>query len=96
MKTMTITIDTGNDAFKGSRSAEIARILRDYADRLVQWGNIENTQLYDINGNNVGEVVFAAECQCGSCEQIFKKRELVDGKCPHCGSGNWVNGMIDS
>lgn len=32
--------------------------------------------------------------QCGSCEQVF--HELTESReCPHCGSGNWVEGYID-
>lgn len=31
--------------------------------------------------------------QCGSCEQYFDEPE--DGQCPHCGSGNYVQGCID-
>jgi rubrerythrin len=31
--------------------------------------------------------------QCGSCEQHFDEPE--DGSCPHCGSGNFVEGCID-
>jgi len=31
--------------------------------------------------------------QCGSCEQFFD--ELENGSCPHCGSGNFVEGCID-
>lgn len=34
-----------------------------------------------------------ARYQCGSCEQTFS--EPYDGRCPHCGSGNWVDGCID-
>lgn len=31
--------------------------------------------------------------QCGSCENEFKKPK--DNECPHCGSGNFVEGCID-
>jgi len=34
-------------------------------------------------------------CQCGSCENVFHELKLVNGDCPHCGSGNWVKGYID-
>jgi Zn finger protein HypA/HybF involved in hydrogenase expression len=34
-------------------------------------------------------------CQCGSCEKTFKKSQLKENSCPHCGSGNWVYGYID-
>lgn len=32
--------------------------------------------------------------QCGSCENEFKKPNK-DNECPHCGSGNYVEGTID-
>jgi DNA-directed RNA polymerase subunit RPC12/RpoP len=31
--------------------------------------------------------------QCGSCENEFKKPKK--NSCPHCGSGNFVEGTID-
>lgn len=31
--------------------------------------------------------------QCGSCENTFHKPK--DNECPHCGSGNFVQGHID-
>jgi len=32
--------------------------------------------------------------QCGSCEQEFHEPNS-EKQCPHCGSGNWVEGHID-
>jgi len=32
--------------------------------------------------------------QCCTCERVF--RLTKQGNCPHCGSGNWVIGYIDS
>jgi hypothetical protein len=57
--TITIKIDTGNDAFQdGNLDAEVGRILarvaRDFADGAGP-GN-----LYDINGNRVGTVTVRA------------------------------------
>jgi rubrerythrin len=39
------------------------------------------------------EVPYNPSYQCGSCENEFE--DLKMGKCPHCGSGNWVEGNID-
>ena len=47
-----------------------------------------NTVLLDFD-NEEAEIH-----QCGSCEEIFSK-PTADGNCPHCKSGNWVNGYID-
>jgi len=30
--------------------------------------------------------------QCGNCNKLFKK--LIKGKCPNCGSNNWLDGYI--
>jgi hypothetical protein len=52
---ITITIETGNDAFAESPTAEIARILRDVADDFEKNG-LPVPVLRDINGNFCGEV----------------------------------------
>jgi hypothetical protein len=44
-----------NDAFEGDAGAEIARVLRDAADRLEQ-GHPGNMTLRDLNGNPIGEI----------------------------------------
>lgn len=54
-ETWTITIETGNAAFEDSPTTELARILRDLADRLERDG-IPPEHLRDINGNRVGHV----------------------------------------
>ena len=59
MKT-TITIALDNAAFKPSQGAEVARILRNIAnkfegdDALLEGLDVT---LYDVNGNRVGDVV---------------------------------------
>ena len=55
METVTITINTENAAFEDSPTGEIARILRDLAERFEQDG-IPPEKLFDINGNSVGTV----------------------------------------
>lgn len=51
-----LELDTDNDAFGGEweRGAEIARILRETADR-VEGGSWNLFKLLDINGNTVGQ-----------------------------------------
>lgn len=50
-----IQLDTGNAAFSdGNRDAEVARILREAADRIENGG--DDFSLYDYNGNKVGSV----------------------------------------
>ena len=34
-------------------------------------------------------------CQCGSCEATFPYSSIVEGRCPKCGSYDWVWGYID-
>lgn len=54
-KDVNITIDTGNAAFDdGNREAEVARILREAADKIE--AGYEDFGLYDFNGNKVGNV----------------------------------------
>jgi hypothetical protein len=54
-KDVRITIDTGNAAFDdGNREYEVARILREAADRIEN--GAEDFTLRDINGNKVGSV----------------------------------------
>lgn len=56
----TLRIETDNEAFTDSPKAEIARILRETADRLES-GRYVN-KLRDLNGNTVG----SAELLVGS------------------------------
>ena len=58
MATLTITIDTGNAAFSEGESIEVARILRQYADK-IDGEYVKECVLMDVNGNHVGEVTFA-------------------------------------
>lgn len=48
----TLTIHTDNDSFTGDPTTEIARILREVADRLQNGEVVAN--LRDINGSHVG------------------------------------------
>lgn len=52
-----VTLDTGNAAFAdGEAPAEVARILRELAERIESRGCLpEVIRLYDLNGNHVGE-----------------------------------------
>ena len=52
---ITIKIWTGNDAFEESPTGEIARLLREIADRFERDG-IPPHYIFDINGNNCGEI----------------------------------------
>lgn len=49
-----------NDAFIDNERAEVARILRDAAER-IESGNSHGFALYDINGNKCGEVLQGQE-----------------------------------
>jgi hypothetical protein len=56
-KTVKISIDTDNAAFgvtEYDRYAEIARILREAADRVETGDHFGEFTLRDINGNRVG------------------------------------------
>ena len=52
-KKFTVFIRTGNDAFQPDTREEIARILRELADK-VESGGIPPHTLKDYNGNTVG------------------------------------------
>ena len=59
----TVKIRTDNAAFAEDRNGEVARILRELADRLAdQYGNGHNAadlhMLTDLNGNTVGRAAF--------------------------------------
>ncbi len=54
MKEVTIKIECGNAAFEPRAHDEVARILRDLADKFEQGGYI--TAPRDYNGNRVGTV----------------------------------------
>lgn len=51
-----VTINTDNDAFTDYPTGEVARILRQYANKVNEESVVEPTFLKDINGNTVGEV----------------------------------------
>jgi hypothetical protein len=56
MAALKIEILSGNDAFSdGNAPAEMARILRDLAERIEDYGSLDlQWNLRDINGNTVG------------------------------------------
>ena len=53
----TVEIETTNDAFASDPAAEIARVLRDCADKLEKHG-VDGFRLHDSNGNRVGRSDF--------------------------------------
>ena len=52
-----IEIDTCNDAFRDNPGAEVARILREAANK-IEFGSEVDFNLRDANGNTVGSVTF--------------------------------------
>jgi hypothetical protein len=61
---ISIKVKTDNAAFEDSPCAEVARILRDLADKLENFaprGGLpkEPCNLRDINGNTVGHIKFS-------------------------------------
>lgn len=61
MAKFTVTINTGNDAFGDDPGHEIARILREIADRADQSltaGRYFTNLVRDANGNTVGKFTF--------------------------------------
>lgn len=52
-----------NDAFVGMENEELARILRGLADKIEggSWEGVDNTKLFDVNGNYVGSLVIIEE-----------------------------------
>jgi len=59
-----IEIDTDNAAFKDDGCTEVARILREFADK-IDGRELPKSQetfgLYDINGNSVGSASLLRE-----------------------------------
>lgn len=56
---MRINIKTDNEAFEADWRGEIARILRDLADRIESGRNPK--AIHDFNGNKVGFVSYEEE-----------------------------------
>lgn len=54
-----LTIATDNDAFADGAAAEVARILRDVADKLGDTG-VTSGVCRDVNGNTVGTFLLDA------------------------------------
>jgi len=54
-----LSIRTGNAAFEDdNKSTEIARILRELANRIEHYGHTDG-KIYDVNGNHVGDFLLA-------------------------------------
>ena len=51
---LVIKIDCGNDAFVEHPESEVARILKEYSERLEVGHDFERV-LYDYNGGRVGQ-----------------------------------------
>lgn len=58
---LTLSIDTNSDAFADNRDMEIARILRDIADRIEDGQYSSASSIRDINGNTCGRFWFVGE-----------------------------------
>ena len=103
--TFSLTINTANDAFKGNYpEVELARILRDLADQIVDGAT--SGRLRDVNGNRCGDWSFGPEqdgrtCAstaslvywepkyCRTCENCRHTFAEVDEEpCASCGDHN--------
>jgi hypothetical protein len=60
MEKITIEIETGNAAFDDAPATEIARILRNAAER-IEGGDVDGFPLYDLNGNKCGALHITGE-----------------------------------
>lgn len=56
MATVTITINTDNDAFQENAEYETARILRECANGIEKGYIDSNSAIRDRNGNTVGQL----------------------------------------
>jgi hypothetical protein len=56
MNEIIIKIETVNAAFEGAEGYEVARILRDLADKIED--NNQPSKVRDINGNTVGAIEY--------------------------------------
>lgn len=54
MATFTVTFNTNNDAFAEDPAPEIARILRELADKVAEGDDLGLIRLRDVNGARVG------------------------------------------
>jgi hypothetical protein len=57
MSALTITLNTDNEAFETHAEYEVARILRELADR-IESGDIDDdgASIHDVNGNTIGQL----------------------------------------
>lgn len=82
-----LRIDSENAAFTGSEgAAEVARLLRQTAER-VENGH-DCGRLTDYNGNGVGlwDAEATAEYRCADCGDLSAE-EYEDTTCRECGRG---------
>jgi hypothetical protein len=61
MSELTIEMSLDNAAFEDDPAPEIARILRQLADKLEGRGIDDEILLWDINGNRVGKAVIVMD-----------------------------------
>ncbi len=61
MSELTIEMSLDNAAFEDDPAPEIARILRQLADKLEGRGIDDEILLWDINGNRVGKAVITTD-----------------------------------
>ena len=90
MPNLTITIETGNAAFEDDVEAEVTRVLRALCDK-VEGSGLETGQLRDLNGNRVGNIIYAVpnkDPECCSCGNSVIRASLCwvckNPVCPHC------------
>jgi len=69
---VTIKINCDNAAFDDDPGAELARILRELANRLHISGAVQGSRktLYDLNGNDVGCMNIDLENACPNCGSL--------------------------
>lgn len=53
---LTLKIATNNAAFETSENAEVARIMREWADKIDTGSVPVFAPVYDVNGNKVGSI----------------------------------------
>lgn len=56
MEWITLAIQTSGAAFEDEPATEVARILRELAERFEEYGHPQFRKLYDINGNACGTI----------------------------------------
>jgi hypothetical protein len=57
MEKVTIEINTENDDFQQNPEREVVNVLLKLVQKINKENNVTNCNLYDSNGNKVGEVL---------------------------------------